>query len=405
MNKYIANYHITDTNAEFVLVKYQNNNYFNVLSRTSEYNSFDIITFDAWYRQAAVATKTVVNDSELELNVIFDDNLFANLSFSRFINQLDNNNNLINSSEVEKSLENLMQKHIKFSNLENFISSPTINWTTVKGDISKEYANVPTDREHTKINQVFSLFDTSLDRTNLEMLKEMFTKPYSKTNLKVTFYLKSQLVASKITDTAVQSIAVDLNKNYLSLFVVKNGKIFNYKKYDNISLNYLVNKLANHLKVNNQLVANMIDYHIRLDEFSNGFDEDAEVYKFVVAKYNEFKKHLSNLVLDFYNLNRKHLDLSNLKNLIVNSENEFIANDLKESFNNNFNQLRVQNLLADNAFTLFALENKLIQQAILQSNNMLIEKDQNHTIISRIDYSRSKINIFAKIFTNLFNHK
>ncbi|MHA3846143.1 MAG3720 family protein [Mycoplasma sp. VS276A1] len=396
MNQFFINFHIRSEECTAAFVKNTNDNYLNVKLNTANTISYSHIEeLVAWHDQIIAQVKDVVKKEFVTLNYVFDDNLFPNLEQKIMVNKLNCQNTSCDSKILaelfNKKNSTLMQANV----LEDFLTSSPINYMMQKNEIIKEYKDIPQNRVAETITQYLSVFKTNLNPVSLNDFKAVFSANIP--NCKTNYFLQSQVVASSMKSIPTASLVVDIQADYISFFVVKNGAILTYKK---LPLGY--NLLDNNNQLNN---LEIIKYQIK-NNTANVENEVVEeslipTLKGIFKQYSAFKNSLLNELLKYTIISFKNPLINQLSHIAFTGQLAWLVKDIEETFFARFNKhnMTIQSLENVNNFRLFTIQDAILEQVVLNTNNQKLESIQNNTVLSKIDYMhpKSKNNIFNKL--------
>ncbi|QNM93715.1 hypothetical protein H9M94_00345 [Mycoplasma sp. Pen4] len=406
MEKYFANFHVSSNFSNFSLINYKNNNYFHIELKEIQ-NSISFVnadTFLLWYREVIrIMHSTLKNKCELTVNIVFDDNLFNNLSHTVYLNTLKSSgietNNIDN---LEKLFNSRIQALKKSQILEDLVTLQPIWYQTQNNQIIKEYKQIPQNKKFDTLSQYLSVFKTDYSSIEIKHLKDILFSLKSKAKLNV--YVKSQITAMDFYASDNETLVVDLNWNYLTLYVVKNGTVLTYEKINKGIANF-VNFVSQKYKLDKKCVLNMMRYEaLEQDSNAETYPND-KTYQDIIAQYQNFKQQILSYINSYYQTKcLKSAFINKLESLAFSGELAWMIKDLEVAYSEkaNFIKLNLVKTNEEDNFTLFALEDKIIEKVTIVTNKLITEINLNNTIASRIDYTHEKSQ--KTFFTRIFKH-
>ncbi|MFV8470475.1 MAG3720 family protein [Mycoplasma sp. 654] len=392
MKKYFINFHIRTNECSFAFVNNTNDNYLNV-----KLNAKNIISYShssdlvSWHDAIIAQVKDIVKKDFVTLNYVFDDNLFPNLEQKIMVNKL----NCQSASYDSRILAELFtQKNVKLTKanvIEDFLTSFPINYTMQKNEIIKEYKDIPKNRIAETITQYLSVFKTNLIPNSINDFKALFSANIP--NCQTNYFLQSQVLAASMKSIPTSSLVVDLQADYIAFFVVKNGAILTYKK---LPLGY---NILDNLEI--------IKYEIKNRNTNDNIEATEEslipMLEGISQRYSAFKNSLLNELLKYTMTSFKNPLINQLSHIAFTGQLAWMVKNIEETFFARFNvhNMTIQSLNNDNNFRLFTLEDSILEQVVLITNEHKVESIQNNTVLSKIDYThpKAKNNILSKLFS------
>ncbi|MFV8400964.1 MAG3720 family protein [Mycoplasma sp. 005V] len=398
MKKYFINFHIRTNECSFAFVNNYNDNYLNVKLAAQNQISYshpsDLLT---WHEQVLTQVKEVVKKDNVTLNYVFDDNLFPNLEQKIMVNKLNCQNTSYDSKILSELFTQKNDTLIKAHVIEDFLNDFPINYTMQKNEIIKEYKDIPKNRIAETITQYLSVFKTNLPLSSLNDFKAIFSANIL--NCKTNYFLQSQILAASMKNIPTSSLVVDLQADYITFFVVKNGAILTYKK-----MPFGYNMLDNDNEFNNLQI---IKYQVK-NQFINENDLEEEpslvpTLNGISKQYSAFKNSLLNELLKYTMISFKNPLITQLSHIAFTGQLAWMVKDIEEMFFSRFNEhnMTIQSLNNDNNFRLFTLDDSILEQVVLVTNENKAETIQNNTVLSKIDYThpKAKTNLLSKLFS------
>ncbi|MFV8468732.1 MAG3720 family protein [Mycoplasma sp. MV126] len=399
MKKYFINFHIRTNECSFAFINNTNDNYLNVkLSATNHISYSHPSDLVSWHDDIMSQVKEIAKKDIVTLNYVFDDNLFPNLEQKIMVNKLNCQSTSYDSRILAELFAQKNATLTKANVIEDFLASFPINYTMQKNEIIKEYKDIPKNRIAETITQYLSVFKTNLNSIN--DFKACFSA--SIPNCQINYFLQSQVLAASMKNIPTSSLVVDLQADYIAFFVVKNGAILTYKK---LPLGY--NVLDNGSQLD---TLEVIKYQVK-NRIKNEDNETVEeslipALEGINQQYSAFKNSLLNELLKYTMTSFKNPLINQLSHIAFTGQLAWMVKDIEETFFARFNEhnMTIQSLDNDNNFRLFALEDSLLEQVVLITNEHKVEAIQNNTVLSKIDYAhpKAKNNVLSKLFSRFF---
>ncbi|MFV8499776.1 MAG3720 family protein [Mycoplasma sp. VS424B] len=399
MKNYFINFHIRTNECSFAFINNTNDNYLNVKLSTTNHISYshpsDLVS---WHDDIMSQVKEIVKKDIVTLNYVFDDNLFPNLEQKIMVNKLNCQSTSYDSRILAELFAQKNATLTKANVIEDFLASFPINYTMQKNEIIKEYKDIPKNRIAETITQYLSVFKTNLNSIN--DFKACFSANIP--NCQINYFLQSQVLAASMKNIPTSSLVVDLQADYIAFFVVKNGAILTYKK---LPLGY--NVLDNSSQLD---TLEVIKYQVknRIKNEDNEIVEESLIpaLEGINQQYSAFKNSLLNELLKYTMTSFKNPLINQLSHIAFTGQLAWMVKDIEETFFARFNEhnMTIQSLDNDNNFRLFALEDSLLEQVVLITNEHKVEAIQNNTVLSKIDYAhpKAKNNVLSKLFSRFF---
>ncbi|SJZ64822.1 MAG3720 family protein [Mycoplasmopsis verecunda] len=398
MKKYFINFHIRSNECFCAFIKNISNNYLNIKLNTNSQISYQNVTeLTTWHDEVMSEVKNIINNEQLIINYVFDDNIFPNLEQKIMVNKL-------NCSKIScdaKTLHDLFDKKNQLlahsKTIEDFISTSPINYMMQKNEIIKEYRDIPKNREAETITQYLSTFSTNLN-DKLNDFKSIFSPKIP--NSKINYFLKSQILSFNIKDMPTNSLITDIEQNYISYFVVKNGSVLTYNK-----IPYGYGLLQHYLNDDHMSKLKYLIKHSQEHITQDLSQEEILEIKAISKIYNEYKNVLLQALVQHIIKSYKNPLISNLNHIAFTGQFAWMVSDIEKTFFTHFNKYNmiVQSINNASNFKLFALEDIILEQVVLATNNSRKETIQNNTIMSKIDYThpKAKSNFISKFMSKI----
>ncbi|QCZ36544.1 MAG3720 family protein [Mycoplasma nasistruthionis] len=420
MNKHIAVFHLQKQSCNFELVNFNNSSYFYVpLNNDVLLNKITFYSWKEWYQWYKAIVFQIKQLSNLQVAIVVDDDLFKSISCEVKINNFTKNPryNYVNGFfEVDKQFQTQKQE------LNTLFNISTLKYSTLLNGIEKDYLHFPHDREFTSLKEYHSLLSAK-NSQDWSVIKQLLQLNLKENQVKI--YLKSQVNASHYPDLAKQAVVVDLNDNYLGIYACYNKSIIYYDKID-FDFDNILTKMANTNHISIKLLKDFLR-NLQLQDFS---EFDLNTYSFGLYNPNyldesyevdlqnqlieDYKKFIDGILNFIYKNVKKIQAIQLINNLqfISFTGNALFTNLVKQLFLKNHQsdleiELSVIDLNKNSGNMLFELEDSIIQQTILMSNNMEVESNQNNTVASRIVFALPKEPWFVvkKWFKSRLLHK
>ncbi|WLP85172.1 MAG3720 family protein [Mycoplasma seminis] len=399
MSKYFANFHIQNNECNFSLIKNTYENYLNVKFPIQQQINFENINdFILWHQDVINNIKDIIKKEKLVLNYVFDDELFQNLEQKIIVNKLNCQSISCDSATLSKLFDEKNTTLKQANVIEDFITTSPINYLMQNNEIIKEYKSIPSNRIAQNITQYLSIFKTNLNIAQLNDFKAAFKHDLN--NCEINYFLRTQVLANGLKQNPNASLLVDLQPNYIAFSVVKNGAILSYKK---------IAKGFKSLDIASQGNLSKIKYLINSQKNDTNMSQDEEMLfdaNKLASYHNEFKTMLFNSLSQYIALSFKNPLINNLNHIAFTGQFAWMVKDIEQTFFSlyNKNNMSVSILANNNNFKLFELDDKILEQVVIATNNQQIEMVQNNTVTSKIDYThqKSKHSAFTR-FINKFN--
>lgn len=413
--KYFANIKIKKDEMHFILIKKDNNNaYFNggIDYKFQFHNELDLKENTDFIKGELNKLKLGIDD-KFYTNIIVEDSLFTNLEFDKFICSISKNEIDHESFDINK-LPNLLVQRAHDHNKEISIGNEVICYPhtvyVTKDDKIKTYKSIPVDKDFELIEQEFSRFVINKQEPYYILIEKILNQlDLEATNI----LLKSQIISNSFNKSNKKNFVVDINEDYCAVATVFNGLIIEYTKDDKVGTGHLFKKLANELpNLTKQQIFSRVKYiakNLTLNEMNNMSLSNKEQKLMGAYLYNYITSRVKGIWNIIHTFIQKNMWTNDKIEAITFSgelvfAKELICAHFKETFETNLG-IEVKLLNQSKSLAYIALDDIIIEQAIMMTSNFKSERNQNQTITSEYKMiNRTKKSFFQKIKA-LFTYK
>ncbi|WP_036464748.1 MAG3720 family protein [Mycoplasmopsis sturni] len=384
MNLSVANVYLGLNKIHFILVKENNGDYF--LDKQIGELFFDYQNKNELQKHLYKIAQVLNSlESKPNLNLILDDDFFTTLNFHTY-------NTFIQHGEIT-NFENFNIKQLIINNIEYqtqkndlHLLGEIINYEFIlswKGT-TKTYYQFPYSRKFEKLKARSSYFTIANTDPNYELLSWFLALP----NNKVHIILKSQIYAALMTESNL-NLSVDINGNYFTLSLVKNGAILKYEKLI-VGTNNLISDVATILNKSQNLVLPQINYVLN---FANPKMLSDLNLKLVANEVDTFLKMLTLTISDFVNQNT--IDSKRLNSVSFSGELESLNNRLQSL--SYFEKLGFTKVgVRTNKKSIYQIQNTISGAIFFVNSFINNQQNPTNTISSHFDLPQKKQKFFFK---------